>query len=464
MRVPTYTIFVNRWALVLMLHKESRLISQVKALCWTLYRLKTIQNNWGALGQYSSEKALADCLSLPYPSQIFDNLVSSEMRAHDLYTAEESDLIHKIKTFYVSIEDNTYSIFETKACNLHLKAIGSDCLIQMGRHGNEVECFCGRGTQEQLGDFLFLDIKEDLYCTPNIPFGMAAVINKDIISIKHSTLDLVYDSKWLSSFSESEPSEVDARIGYRLKKKAMEAYCQSDIDIFKRNKTVFLKEYRDLLVNHECGHYIIQQHMLYPSPAAFSEASKVLEAESDLTPFLELLADLAPQRQDISGPILQCVVSAQEGRSEWLLYLYMSDAWFYDQSHAFMQPYSDLIGCVILLLIQDPMLKETVFEKLVPSLISEINRELSLLIKEMKEDICVMGFFECKETGCEENVEEWVAFFEQIDEKSGLKVELNKKIKEIKKNLDMTVKKILNIQTDDLKSFILVKAKELELL
>jgi hypothetical protein len=442
--------------------KDALVIEQIKDLAWAQYRIKKTKNDWGELGQYQSEMTFADCMGIAYPSNIFEALVTKELTSRNLLTLSDDSLNKKIKAFTLTVEGKVYSILDSKACNIHLKECGSNLLVQMGQSGIEIECFCGRGTQTMLNNILYMDMKEDVFCTPNIPFGMAAVINQDVITIKHSTLELVYDTKWLPSFSDIKPYRDDDIISFSLKKKAMAAYCDSNKIMFQKNKAVFLARYRDLLICHECGHGIIQYHKLDPSAASFAEASKVLGPLADLTPWLELLADLAPEHDELCGPIWSCLNPINKADTEWMLYVYMSDAWFYDQETRFMCPYSDLIGCVLLMLIQTPDVKERVFTQLVPRLITELNKELSALIYTLKNDLTYEK--DDKVMSYEDEVTKWLQFFEQGESNARLKKEVCSNIATLKEKMELCFKKELNIHTTSLKEFIDIKAKELELL
>ena len=124
---------------------------------------------------------------------------------------------------------------------------------------------------------------------------MAAMISNETIVIREQAIKTIVDIKWneeqllLSTQSNNLAVQCSTAI-----KKHVHSLIKKD-----KFKTIHQHVTHNVLY-HELGHGVIQHNLLQTEIAAFAEAFENIE-ESVFECILEILADFAPQQDNISG-------------------------------------------------------------------------------------------------------------------------------------------------------------------
>jgi hypothetical protein len=116
-------------------------------------------------------------------------------------------------------------------------------------------------------------------------------------------------------------------------------------------KDLFVDEIAEGVFWHEMGHLTVYDHILSPDHIGLGKTFHAMSDHSVVI-FNELLADWAPERNGIHGPLSFFLKLADENRekAERMLCVYLSDNWFLgDESvHSLLQDQTDFLVSALL--------------------------------------------------------------------------------------------------------------------
>ncbi|MCP4050505.1 MAG: hypothetical protein GY730_07365, partial [bacterium] len=156
-----------------------------------------------------------------------------------------------------------------------------------------------------------------------------------------------------SYFTEtSSDTDVYTIIADKLKERTIYLYKAMSLELLKAVEDSFINDMGETILYHELGHGIIQHKILPVTSGSIGEASRIY-GENIMTALLEVLADIAPDCDNISGPLLNIFKNSLTDRirASRMYYMYLSDTWFFDTDDEYMYIYSDIISLILLKLI-----------------------------------------------------------------------------------------------------------------
>jgi len=326
------------------------LFRQIEYLSYLHYYILSESNDWGELGQEQIEQSFSRLIlktpvhHLPSYSDKAKFIKLIQKKWNDLgislITLGEAKEIYS--RFQFSVDHHVFPIQKIPAMNTYLQSQGYPFFVQGGYYGTDIEVILAEGDMTEFGAYKIYTIDHEYVHTPNTIIPMAAVIGQKEIFVRLRSLETIYHLKWEASANIASMIPCnDHDVSSLIKRAAMTSYSAS-LESFVQQKHVFLRDLKDLVTHHECGHAIIQHHLLPPDVASLGEASAIFQ-DNIITALLEILADLAPRFRGMMGPLAAMTELEDSKHCERQFFMYLSDTFFYDTPDEFMYHYTDLI-------------------------------------------------------------------------------------------------------------------------
>lgn len=332
------------------------ILDQVTYVSFLHYYILTKSNDWGEIGQDHIQHSFSRLVcSLDSDEDVDYSILnkltieaSNKIHALGIDTLSLEEAKEKYKQFQFTVDGIIYPLQHIDKLNAYIREKGELFFIQGGYYGQDIELILGLGDYVFKGDYILYTIKEEVFHTPNTIVPMAAVIGHKEIFVRERTLYIIFRQKWLpvSRYSSQPLSFFLDPISEKIKRKCISYYAESSLFYLKRD--LFVKDLTSIVLQHECGHAVIQHYLLPQRDATFGESMKLFD-ENIITVLLEVLADLAPFHQEMHGPLQEMVKrsSFHQHETDRLFYMYLSDTYFYDTQDVHMYQYSDLITLIM---------------------------------------------------------------------------------------------------------------------
>lgn len=337
---------------------EEALQDQVHYFAHVIFKRATLSNNWGDVGQQQMEVSFCRNVLEISPehdltssdSDTFYAILEKQYQELGLDSLTLDELNHKFETFKFDLFGYSYDIHDITELNHILQFLQSKFFIQGGYYGYDKEIIFGEGTLKKMADYDVIYFEKEHCRTPNTVTAMAAVIGDKQIFLRKESLDTIFYQKWVSSLEDHEwyrfliMADQSRNLSEGIKQKTIQGYKADSKETLIKVQDQFIKDMGETILHHELGHGIIQYHTLPEYNATMGEASKMF-GENIVTALLEICADIAPQHQDIHGPLINMAKIAQSDpdKARRMFNMYLSDVWFYDTEDEYMFIYADLI-------------------------------------------------------------------------------------------------------------------------
>ncbi len=325
---------------------------QVEQFSLLMYRRMLLSDDWGMATRDSVQFSYArHLLKLPANHEFdyadyerFLQLLDQKMTEYGLLTLSLAAIDERLETYAFELEGRTFGVDDVEDLSAFSRESACDFVLQGGYHGDHVEMILGTGTRRMMGGFLVTDIEEEWVVTPTLFVSIAAMIAYKYIYVRKPSLSTLFYFKWMAFFNNPSPltTSVAARISVGLKHRAISGRnlpeCEQE----------FVDELYETVLFHELGHGVIQHVELPEKVATLAEGSQVFGVHVGID-LLEILADVAPCRNGVSGPLWHiCEVAAQDPtRAQRLFWMYWSDAWFFDTPDDYMYGYSGYVSLMM---------------------------------------------------------------------------------------------------------------------
>lgn len=258
-----------------------------------------------------------------------------------------------LASFTIRYEDVEYGPHNYDLLNQILREAGSALRIQWSRQGDYIECVCGYAEETSIDTSRVYTLYEECCSSHRLTIPMVAMIHHQDIVVRQQCIDAMIEWKWEplkgglflqdSAFFAPRPEYY---IGEYVRHKTMNLY-QKSFD------THFKQDCITNVVFHECGHAVIQHHVLPHPLAAIAEAFQVF-SDNICISFLEILADCAPQYKAQQGILFNALTEPNQSRKKQLLTMYFADIWFFDTEEESMFDYSEMMVVIYMKYIIDP--------------------------------------------------------------------------------------------------------------
>jgi hypothetical protein len=197
--------------------------------------------------------------------------------------------------------------------------------------------------------------------TPANVLSIAAVVGGRHVAIRIQSCETIFANKWLcvlntpsAVLQDSLANELE-NLGLSFKLRALAGYGVFTPAELRAKKPEFLREMLAGLKWHELGHGIVINDLLDVNDSAFGEALGVLGANI-IAVFKEALADWAPRRHTLQGPLRYfCLMAEDRPRAaERQISVYLSDNWFLgEQADSSFANHSEIMTALLLKYIRE---------------------------------------------------------------------------------------------------------------
>lgn len=348
-------------ALILLVEKQ--IYEQVFHFSHLMYHYMEQSGDWGEPGEQQVKIAFCRCLLKVDPERIlsqddamqFLDMVEANIKQLDIQNVSADSARSQMKNYKFKLLGTFYECFRSGEVNRIAQFVGSERHLHGGQYGSQQEYILGEGRKETRDGYDIIFVDNEVLRTPNNVMSMAAIIGHRNIYIRMESLRTIFAQKWVQMFEytdfEKQQIETDQawNIAEGIKRRVLKLYEVKTKDELMNIEDVFLKDMSETILFHELGHGIIQHDILPLELGAIGEGTK-LYGENIYTAILEFLADFAPKKNDILGPIQNMIQISKtdKARALRMYYMYLSDTWFFNTRDEYMYTYSDLMALILL--------------------------------------------------------------------------------------------------------------------
>ena len=339
---------------------ETTIRNQSDFFCHLIYFIMEHTNQWGDSGEESVKSSFCrNLLNIPADRQIdyqdaiaFQSIIESKRSEHGLDRYSITKAKKQFERFTFSISDKKFQLHDCHKLTKILHFCEIPLILQGGNYGPEKELILADGIQEKTGEYDIIYILNEHIRTPNTVVSMAAIIGDKQIYLRREAIETIFYQKWFPIITHQDhyyqPDTQAFILSSKIKQLALSHSLLNKESDIAHHKEPFISKIMETIRYHELGHGIIQYHYFEKEIGAFAEATKMF-GETIFTAVLELLAEIAPQHNDLQGPLsyLCSLSQSNHNQATGIFYSYLSDAWFYDTNDTHMFPYSDLI-CLVM--------------------------------------------------------------------------------------------------------------------
>jgi hypothetical protein len=339
----------------------SDIYDQLHYFCILSYYIMETNDKWGDAGisqvkssfcrnllQISANKPITSSDAI-----IFSETIKRNIDELGINKLNEEIINNKFEDFQFNLLNHTFTIHEVEKINEILSFIGSNYFIQGGYYGYDKELILGTGTSKKTGPYETIWFEEEIRRTPNTITAMAAVIGNNQIFLRRESLTTIFHQKW-RSFIQYLPNKnayktnIYHTISDAIKYQALSYYNAHNIASLDACQQTFIQDMGETILQHEIGHGLIQHTILPQQAGSIGESSKIC-GENILTALLEILADFAPSKNKLKGPIknIATIANKDPKHASGMFYMYFSDTWFFDTGDEYMYLYSDIMSLLL---------------------------------------------------------------------------------------------------------------------
>lgn len=342
---------------------EESLKRQITHFAKNQYLLMEKKDDFGDAGE--QRVAISFCrvlLNIPANrevTQVDANLFREEITKQDELLGKPSadKLSRMIKQTKLNVFGKDFDFEDSDLVNQIFEFVGSDLRVSYAGKGGVQSFLYGKqktikGYDKKYKNLSVLLQQNEVARTPYFILSMAASSYPWGTLIRHESCETIFYNKWYSYFETSDferdllLSHDYSNIREAIKKKAFVDYgINSKADIDKK-KDLFIDEMIEGIVWHELGHEIsLEDNPLIDRPTANLGSAIGSFGNNAITVLKEALADWAPLKDEISGPILNFARLAKTDyqKAKRMIYVYLSDYWFLDFGEEFMGETTDII-------------------------------------------------------------------------------------------------------------------------
>jgi hypothetical protein len=320
---------------------ENKMLADIRQIAVLQYAHMQKTRNWGDLGE--QRILISYCrhlLGLPAERDIsfldvdiFQNKIRDLTAPYTGLTAEELRAADEAVKCDLLYKETDYS--REKDVNEFLEFLGSAYGFIAGQLGIYRSVIAGPAEIKKINKYRVTTFRQETARTPEAVLSIAAVVGGKHVAIRLPACETIFANKWLHVFTAA-PAELEMvlrheleNIGWSFKLCALNGYSVRTAEELLGRKDIFLREMLSGLQWHELGHGIVINELLSRKDSAFGEALAVLGANI-IAVFKELLADWAPPRQKLQGPLNYfCAVARQDADiAARQIAVYLSDNWF----------------------------------------------------------------------------------------------------------------------------------------
>ncbi len=345
-------------------HIETKIFASFEFYALAMYRVMEQKNDWTDAGQDRVKLSfLRLLLNLPTDQDIsfsdyskFDQVLAEKNKIYQIDSFSQDELEIKIKHPEVHVLGILYRCSDTNELNHLLEIVESSRRVIMGASGAWRSLLIGIARTKKIAGYSIHFFQTEEMRTPNNVHYIVGVIEQKEIAIRQEVCEYVFFNKWVPIFDgdlfQIEAMQADAPqdIAEAIKRQFADLLGVGDRDEMIAKKDQFIELMMENLVYHEVAHDALESS-LSDMEMTFMDGI-TSQQETILSVMTEILTELQIEHQGVKGPIKNiadaAITEGNELKAKQLLFIYLSDAWFYDTDTAFMYPYTDILFSIIL--------------------------------------------------------------------------------------------------------------------
>jgi len=345
-------------------HIEELIFASFEFYALAMYRVMERKNDWTDAGQDRVKLSfLRLLLSIPTDQDIsfsdysrFDQILTEKNKTYQIDSFSADELEFKVKYPEIHVLGILYRSTDTALLNRLLEIVESSRRVMMGSAGTWRSFLMGVAGTKKIAGYSIHFFKTEEMRTPNNVHYIVGVIEQKDIAIRQEVCEYVFYNKWVPIFDgdlfQIEAMQADAPqdIAEAIKRQFADLLGVGDRDEMITKKDQFIELMMENLVYHEVAHDALESS-LSDMEMTFMDGLTSQE-ETILSVMTEILTELQIEHQGVKGPLKNIVdVAITEGnelKAKQLLFIYLSDAWFYDTDTTFMYPYTDILFTCLL--------------------------------------------------------------------------------------------------------------------
>ena len=285
-------------------------------------------------------------------NQPFEAVITQLKESNNWNNYTTNQLKELANTQTIVANNTHYDHFNYQDLNTVLENNGSNLRIQWSMQSSSREFVVGLVKQDTIDEFQIFKVHKQLCSSFGLFIPMVAMINNNDIMLREACIDKMIELKWmpilthLKEYIQLESmlaNELPNYIGTKLRNATLKLYSNS-----KDFNTEFKRDCEENVLYHEFGHAVIQNHCIASPYAAIAETFQVFSEDNMMILCLEILADLAPKKQNKKG-ILTHLFSLQDSlKAQRCLTMYFADIWFFDTQETHMYNYSEILAVLFI--------------------------------------------------------------------------------------------------------------------
>jgi len=349
---------------------ESLISSQLKEFILMQYLLMEKTGDFTTLGeQRVSISFCRHLLQIP-PSRDVTQLDADFFKKQVVRWTEKwrinniEDLNHKIGDCKIKIFDSEFELHRHEIFNDILGFLGSDKRLFIGHFENQPAIVFGNTIEKKLGDITVYFFQNEDVRSPHFTLAVAGIARRKTLAIRRESILTIFYNKWLRSFrfSEEEGQKVnhnlESNIREKIKKHIYKLYDVKSHEDLNNIRDEFVKDETEQIHWHEIGH-LISESSLYTEDQK-GMVSALMGLGYNIVYFLdEFFADFAPKIGKMKGALEfiseLAIKKNMQKKAEQMLFVYISDNWFFEYDQSPLAKQSILLISIILPYINEDL-------------------------------------------------------------------------------------------------------------
>lgn len=305
---------------------------------------------------FSSSENQADELFIEQTQTWFNlsfiQIVDSLKEKYSWNEMDQQTLKKNANCLKIDVNNKLYDHFNYQDLNKLLIQEKSSLRIQWSMQSESREFVVGFATEDTIDEFQIYKIHTQICSSFGLFIPMVAMINNNEIMLREPCIDKMIELKWqpiLTNLDEYKQLEsmlshdLANYIGVKLRNNTLQ--CYEEVSHFNIQ---FKADCKENVLYHEFGHAVIQNHCIQSPLAAIAETFQVFSEDNAMILCLEMLADIAPQKENKKGVLTHIFSMSDPNKAKRCLAMYFADVWFFDTQEERMFYYSEILSLIFI--------------------------------------------------------------------------------------------------------------------
>ena len=248
------------------------------------------------------------------------------------------------------------SVHDLPKINKYLERLPGNYYVAASYSNNIMFYVFAQRVVQLVGSESISVLGREIMRAPSAVLSIAAKNAKDSVQIRRDSCEVIFFNKWQKYFDQSKAEmkrslhHNNSNIREGLKTKALAVYgAKTTADVIRIRDT-FIDEMIDGIIWHEIGHRAAQEKT---NPLYEAMSGKFVDTDTVVCTLQEAMADWAIADGEYKGAISRMIEISHTDvqKATRMVYVYLSDNWFIDESEEFMGVQTDVLTALMLFCI-----------------------------------------------------------------------------------------------------------------